>query len=387
MNIPTNQKNTRDLIINKIQARSLLRKSKKVDSWFLSRYGMNLYRGCSHDCVYCDGRAEKYNVDGEFGKEIAAKINAPELLRKELNPARKRKPMKPGYIMIGGGVGDSYQHPEKEFQLTRKVLHVVNEYYFPVHILTKSTMVTRDEDIIKEIHQEKQAIVSFSFSSTDASVSQVFEPGVSPPLERLNTISHLKKAGIFCGVYYMPVIPYISDSISMMDKALADFKEAGADFVVFGSMTLKQGRQKDCFMNVLEKHFPTRVHDYNLLYDDNQWGNAKISYYKSLNKQFYFLAKKYHLPIRMPARIFKKMINENDRIVAILEQMDYILKLQNKKTPYSYGAYAISKLEEPASSVKDLTKLKGIGPVTEKLIKEIIKTGTCRYYEKLMHFE
>ena len=108
-----------------------------------------------------------------------------------------------------------------------------------------------------------------------------------------------------------------------MDKAMADFKEAGADFVVFGGMTLKHRRQKGHFLKVLEKHFPSRIHDYNLLYDDNKWGNTKTCYYKSLNKQFYFLAKKHHLPIRMPAKIFMNMVNENDQKDIIMKSLGH----------------------------------------------------------------
>ncbi len=102
--------------IKETEAKSILRKHKKIDSWFLSRYGMNLYRGCTHNCVYCDGRAEGYYVEGEFGKDVVVKVNAVEILKKELDPKRKRIPFKRGFILVGGGVGDSYQPIEKKIQ-------------------------------------------------------------------------------------------------------------------------------------------------------------------------------------------------------------------------------------------------------------------------------
>jgi len=111
--------------LKKIIAKSILRKYKKIDSWFLSRYGMNLYRGCTHNCVYCDGRAEKYNLEGEFGQDVAVKVTALDILARELNPKQKRILFKPGYIMVGGGVGDSYQPAEKEYKLTRQVLELL----------------------------------------------------------------------------------------------------------------------------------------------------------------------------------------------------------------------------------------------------------------------
>ena len=95
------------MTIKEIEAKSILRKYKKVETWFLTCYGMNLYRGCQHNCVYCDGRSEKYRVDGEFGEDVAVKVNAIELLRRELDPKRKRTPFKRGYVGVGGGVGDS----------------------------------------------------------------------------------------------------------------------------------------------------------------------------------------------------------------------------------------------------------------------------------------
>ena len=94
MNINIKKGYTKEVNIREIEAKSILRKHKKIDSWFISRYGMNLYRGCTHNCVYCDGRAEGYYVDGEFGEDVVVKTNAIEILRRELDPKRKRVPLK-----------------------------------------------------------------------------------------------------------------------------------------------------------------------------------------------------------------------------------------------------------------------------------------------------
>ncbi len=124
------------MVIREIEAKSILRKHKRIDSWFVSQYGMNLYRGCSHNCVYCDGRSEGYYVEGELGEDITVKVNAVDILGRELNPKRKRIPLKRSYIMLGGGVGDSYQPIEKKYQLSRGALQLIDEYNFPVHVLT-----------------------------------------------------------------------------------------------------------------------------------------------------------------------------------------------------------------------------------------------------------
>ena len=129
------------MTIREIEAKSILRKYKKIDSWFISRYGMNLYRGCIHNCIYCDGRSEGYYVDGEFGEDVTVKINAIEILRQELDPKRKRTPFKRSFMIIGGGVGDSYQPIEEKYQLSRRALELVDEYNFSVHVLNKSTLI------------------------------------------------------------------------------------------------------------------------------------------------------------------------------------------------------------------------------------------------------
>jgi DNA repair photolyase len=167
---------------------------------------MNLYRGCAHNCVYCDGRSERYQVDGAFGENVVVKTNAVEILRRELKPIGRRVKLKPSFIIVGGGVGDSYQPVEEQYQLTRRTLQLLREYRWPVHILTKSTLVERDLDIIKRINQQKRAIVSFSFSSTDAETSAVFEPHVPPPSERLKTLAFFKRNGVACGMFLLPVI-------------------------------------------------------------------------------------------------------------------------------------------------------------------------------------
>ncbi len=372
-------------MIREIKAKSLLRKHKKVDSWFVARYGMNLYRGCLHNCVYCDGRAEGYYVEGEFGKDIDVKINAPELLQKELDPKRKRIPFKKGFIMIGGGVGDSYNVLDKKYELSRKILNIVSDYDFPVHVLTKSTLVKRDIDILHAINQKSKAIISFSFSGVDDNICKVFEPGVPPASERLETISFLKKEGFPVGVFMMPVIPFITDLPDQMENSIRKFKEAGVDFIIFGGMTLKEGRQQDYFYKVLQDYYPNLLNQYKAIYKGDKWGGASHQYYESINKLFLQLANKYQIPKRIPAKLFNKLIDKNDVVAVILDQMDYILKQKGQKSPYGYAAYSVSQLKEPITEhLNKLQNLSGVGPVTEKIILEILETGTSGYYEKLL---
>jgi DNA repair photolyase len=372
--------------IKEIEAKSILRKHKKIDSWFVSRYGMNLYRGCIHNCVYCDGRAEKYQVDGEFGQDVSVKTNAIEILKKELDPRRKRIPLKPGYIMLGGGVGDSYQPAEQKYQLSRRALELMIDYQYPVHILTKSTLVKKDVDLIRQINEQKRAIVSFSFSSVDEKISGIFEPGVPSPGDRLETISYFKDKGIACGMFLMPVLPFISDKIDALEESIERAKSAGVDFIIFSGMTLKEGRQKDYFLGILQKYYSELLEDYGNIYKGDKWGGATAEYYDTIHQRFHFLAKKYRVPMRIPPYLWLDYIDENDRVIVVLEHIDYLLKTQGKKSPYGFAAYSISKLKQPISTIKhDLQKLKGVGQTTERIIQEIIKTGISSYYNRLMN--
>ena len=375
------------MTIKEIQAKSILIKHKKIDSWFVSRYGMNLYRGCIHNCLYCDGRSDKYGVEGEFGKDISVKINAIEILNKELNPERKRQPMKKGFIMIGGGVGDGYQPAEKKYQLTKKVLQLIDYYKFPIHILTKSCLVKRDIDLIDKINKRKKAIVSFSFSSTDDKISSIFEPGVSLPSERLETIKKFKERGISCGMFLMPVIPFITDSYDIMKKTVKDSKDAGIDFIIFSGMTLKKGKQKDYFYSKLKKFHPKLINDYEKIYKDDIWGSASNSYYDKIHKDFFKIISEEKIPIRIPSSLFENFVDLNDLIVVILEHIDYLLKMQGGSSSYKYAAYSISQLKEPISIFKDnLQQFKGIGKQTEKIISEIIDSGKSSLYKKLTNY-
>jgi len=385
MNIYRKNKYLKKVKIREINAKSILRKHKKIDSWFLSRYGMNLYRGCSHNCVYCDGRSEKYNVEGEFGLEVEVKINSLDILNRELDPKRKRVPLNKGYVMVGGGVGDSYQPIEKKYALTRKTLELLYEKNFPVHVLTKSNLVERDLDILKKINEKNHAIVSFSFSSANNEICSIFEPGVPPPEDRFEILEMFKKEGIPIGMFLLPVIPFITDNPEVMEKTIKKAKKIGIDFIIFGGMTLKDGRQKDYFYKELKKTHPNLMVEYNNIYKGGKWGSPSPDYYHSIHQTFDIISKKYKISKRIPPQLYRDILDENDLVIVTLEHIDYLLKFKGIKSPYGYSAYGISKINEPLSNIKgNLRSIKGVGPTTEKIILEILDTGRSTNLQKLL---
>jgi len=370
--------------IAEITSKSLLRKGKRIESWFLCRYGMNLYRGCTHNCVYCDGRAEKYNVEGEFGEQVAVKINAPQLLTRELDPARKRSPMKRAYIMLGGGVGDSYQSPEKDYCLTQQALQIIEKSALPMHILTKSTLVERDIETISRIHKQAGAIVSFSFSSVDAEISRIVEPGVPSPAERLRVIRLFRAQGIPCGIYYMPVLPYITDAPQQLEATVQAAQQSGVDFMIFAGLTLKEGRQKDYFMQVLHNHYPRLVEAYRQLYTGDPWGNANSRYTRELDRRFIDIARAHNMPGRIPLRLYKNIVDDNDRVVVMLEHIDYYLRARGNSSAFGYAAYNLAQVKEPLAALGEgLGAIKGVTPQIAKIIREMLATGACELLGKI----
>jgi DNA repair photolyase len=377
--------------VTEITAKTVLRKQKRIDTWFCSSYGMNLYRGCAHNCAYCDGRAEQYRVEGDFGSDIEVKVNAPEVLMRELDPARRRKPFRGAFFMLGGGVTDCYQHADVKYGLARQALDLLYRFGHPVFLLTKSVRLEEDFGLIEKIHARSRAVVCVSISSVDEDISGRFEPGAPAPKERLDMVRRFADRGIPTGVCLLPVIPFVSDLPEQLEASFAAVKDAGADFILFGGMTLKEGRQQEQFYRRLEQYDPGLLHQYDILYPGDPWGNPRSDYFYHLNRLAYPLAARYNLPLRMTPRTFDKVLTENDKISVMLRQTDEILTGLGMKSTYRYAAGSVEKLEVPVSSLitggssrQNIRSINGVGPATEKMIREICESGTSRFYEKVM---
>lgn len=273
----------------KVRAKTLLSKRMDGDSWFHSNHSMNIYRGCQFACAYCDGMSEYYHVDN-YTTHIRVKENAPELLRKELKKlgyveqprslldftdssgAERRKPI----IGVSGGVSDSYQQAEKEYKVTRKVLEVLLEYRLPVFLLTKSDLVLRDIELLKEINEAAHANVSFSVAFSDEETKSKIEPYSASIAERLDALKLLRNEGIHGGVMGLPIVPYIGDSLDSMRNLVRMVRDAKAEYIILGGMTLKPGRQKNYFYGVVKRHFSDKLAGIRALYsDDNRYGVPK----------------------------------------------------------------------------------------------------------------
>ena len=296
------------VIKHKIHARSVLRVQPHTDSWFISRYSMNLYSGCEHACAYCDGRAERYHVQGDFERDIRIKVNAVELLRQELNRQRE-----PGFLFLGGGVTDAYQPIEEEHQLARGALELALDLGWPVHVLTKSALVERDLDLLQAINNETRAILSFSIQSVDERVITHFEPGASPASERLRVLNKAKELGIGAGVMAMPVLPGISDSQGQLNELAK--QATGLDYLLFGGLSLRPGAQTDSYMSKVN---PDLIPTYRGLLAER--GAPLQFYYKKLGPRFKEASSRAKIPERIPRELYTGQIPIYVEAAVYLEQ-------------------------------------------------------------------
>ena len=139
------------------------------------------------------------------------------------------------------------------------------------------------------------------------------------------------------------------------------------------------------FYDFLNQYYPHLITNYKDIYKGDKWGAAIKKYYDSINETFDNITKKYHILKRIPKHLFDDILDENDRIIVLLEHIDYLLRLKGMRSPYGYAAYNISKIQQPISNIKNkLNMIKGVGKTTEAIIMEILNTGTSIYYEKLM---
>lgn len=230
-----------------IQAKVLLSHVKQPDTWFGLKYNMNLYRGCQHGCIYCDSRSECYQIE-DFA-DVLVKVNAIDLLRKELKSKRVR-----GTIGTGS-MSDPYIPIEAQYKLTGKALEVIAEHRFPIHMITKSDGVIRDLHLLQEISKVYTA-VSFTITTTDDDLARKVEPGAPPPSARLKAMQALSATGVYTGVTMMPILPYIEDTEDNIAAIVRLAHEHGASYIIpwFG-MTMRD-RQRAYYYDKLDKLFP-----------------------------------------------------------------------------------------------------------------------------------
>ncbi len=230
-----------------VQAKTLLATVRGDDPIFGLRYNLNLYRGCEHQCIYCDSRSECYGIQNF--RDVLVKVNAIELLEKEL--PRKRVKGTVGF----GSMSDPYTYAERKYGLTRRALETLLRYGFPAHLITKSDLILKDADLLAELARV-HCSVCFSLSTTDDALARLVEPGAPLPTARLAAMRVLAERGVAVGTCMMPVLPFIEDNPENICAIVEQTAAHGGSFIIpWLGMSLRD-RQRDYYYAALDRHFP-----------------------------------------------------------------------------------------------------------------------------------
>ncbi|MDP4181652.1 MAG: radical SAM protein [Bacillota bacterium] len=231
-----------------ITAKTIISGYSENNSWFGNNYNLNIYKGCSHGCIYCDSRSECYRIDN-FDR-VRAKENALALIERELKSKRKKG------VVGTGAMSDPYNPFEKEYKLTRGALELINRLGFGVSIATKSDLIIRDIDILKEISKHSPVLIKITVTAADDTLCKKIEPHVSTSSQRFEAIRELSRQGIFTGILMMPILPFIEDTDDNISRIIELAYQSRAKFIypAFG-VTLRQN-QRDWYYKKLDEILP-----------------------------------------------------------------------------------------------------------------------------------
>jgi len=289
--------------MREISVKSILNKKKKRDNWFLDDYTLNPYEGCSFNCQYCYIRGSKYGQN--MTDTLAVKINALSLLDRQL--AFRVKKNQRGIIALASAT-DPYLGAEAKYKVTEGMLNLIYKHAFPVLVITKSTLILRDLELLKKIDTsaihapdlkgriDRGVIISFSLSTLDEKLSATLEPGAPPPMTRLETMLKCKEAGFLVGVNCIPALPYISDTEEALEGMIYAATNYGADYILIGGLTLfgnGPADSKTLYFKFLERTFPELIEPYKKLY--GSFFTPPEYYRQILEKRSERLCKQYNI--------------------------------------------------------------------------------------------
>lgn len=260
---------------------------KEAKGLLSAENGMNLYRGCTHGCIYCDSRSTCYNIEIPF-EDVEVKINAPQLLEASLRRKRNK------CMISTGSMSDPYIEAEAGLRITRKCLALIDQYGFGLSILTKSDRILRDLDLLKKINEKTKCVVEMTLTTYDEELCKILEPHVCTTRRRFEVLQVLRDNGIPTVVWFSPLLPFINDTEENL-KGILDYciKAEVHGIICFGiGLTLRDGN-RDYFYKNLDKHFPGLSlkykekygNSYNILSDNN----------RRLMQLFYRLCQKYQI--------------------------------------------------------------------------------------------
>ncbi len=267
------------------------------------KWDLNIYRGCSHRCVYCYARYSHEFIGGNFFDDIYVKTNIVESLEKVISSKKWKKD-----VINIGSVCDSYQHIEKKYKIMPEILKLLIKYKSPAVISTKSDLILRDIDLINKLSENTYINIALSINCCDDNIIKITESGASSIKNRFNVIKEIKKTNASVGVHIMPVLPFITDSKYQIEELFSAIKSVNADYIIIDSLNLK-GSTKIEYLNFIKNKYPNLFEKYLNLYKN---GNIDLKYKKNLYLTINELKQKYNI------------------------STDYINIMKNKLSEFSY---------------------------------------------------
>lgn len=277
-----------DVIFEEIECKSAVNRVAAGNMPF--RWTLNPYRGCQHACTYCFARGTHeflgYDAGRDFETRVVVKVNAPEMLRKDLSREGWRREL----IAVGTAC-DPYQPAELKYSLTHRLLKVLRDAANPASIITKSPFIVRDADVLEELSQVADLTVNFSISTLDEDVWKRIEPSTARPQKRLEAMKLLSERGIRCGVLLAPVLPGLTDDPESLERVVEAAQAHGASFVHDNVLYLKPGT-KEWFMPFLREAYPHLSEQYAKYY---RGAYAPKTYTQDVHRTVQDLRRKYDL--------------------------------------------------------------------------------------------
>ncbi len=270
-----------------------------------AKNNMNIYRGCTHGCIYCDSRSEVYGKTYTF-EDIEIKVNAIQLLEQELSKKRRR------CMITTGAMTDPYIPLEKDLMYTRKCLEIIEKYEFGIALLTKSDLILRDIDILKRINQKSKCIVQMTLTTYDEDLCKILEPNVATTKKRFEALCKLNEADIPTIAWITPILPFINDTEDNILGILEYCKIAGVKGVLsFGmGMTLRAGN-REYYYEKLDENFNglkrKYMQKYGSAYGLKSENNTKLS------------------------NIIKKFCKDNNMLYGEKQIFPYVLEFDDQK--------------------------------------------------------
>jgi len=267
---------------------------------------MNIYRGCTHGCIYCDSRSRCYQINHDF-EDIEVKTNAPKLLEDALRRKRKK------CMVATGAMCDPYIHLEESLRNTRKCLEIINTYGFGLSIQTKSARILKDLDLLKDINEKTKCVVQMTLTTYDEDLCRIIEPNVSTTKERFEVLKVMRDNGIPTVVWLSPILPFINDTEENIRGILKYCVEAKVHGVIcFGmGVTMREGN-REYFYKKLDEYFPGMkdryIERYGYSYELTSADNEKLM------------------------NIVRDVCADNDILFGVDQCFEYLHKFEDKKS-------------------------------------------------------